>query len=58
MAASGQMVGGFNGTSVVLTHMTNPRLTDPEIFEFPFPLRLENDQSHGEKRPLALVKYG
>jgi 5-oxoprolinase (ATP-hydrolysing) len=33
---------GFNGTSVVQTHMTNSRLTDPEIFEFRFPVRLES----------------
>ena len=31
---------GFNGTSVVQTHMTNSRLTDPEILEFRFPVRL------------------
>ena len=39
---TGQVVGGFNGTSVVQTHMTNSRLTDPEIFEFRFPVRLES----------------
>jgi N-methylhydantoinase B/oxoprolinase/acetone carboxylase alpha subunit len=39
---AGQVVGGFNGTSVVQTHMTNSRLTDPEIFEFRFPARLES----------------
>jgi 5-oxoprolinase (ATP-hydrolysing) len=32
---------GFAGTSVVQTHMTNSRLTDPEILEFRFPVRLE-----------------
>ncbi len=31
---------GFDGTSVVQTHMTNSRLTDPEILEFRFPVRL------------------
>ncbi|MBX9960557.1 MAG: hydantoinase B/oxoprolinase family protein [Burkholderiaceae bacterium] len=31
---------GFNGTSVVQTHMTNSRLTDPEVLEFRFPVRL------------------
>ena len=40
--AAGQQSGGFNGTSVVQTHMTNSRLTDPEILEFRFPVRLEN----------------
>ncbi len=33
---------GFNGTDVVQTHMTNSRLTDPEVFEFRFPVRLES----------------
>lgn len=37
---AGQTVGGFDGTSVVQTHMTNSRLTDPEILEFRFPVRL------------------
>jgi 5-oxoprolinase (ATP-hydrolysing) len=32
---------GFAGTSVVQTHMTNSRLTDPEVLEFRFPVRLE-----------------
>jgi 5-oxoprolinase (ATP-hydrolysing) len=40
--AAGQQSGGFNGTSVVQTHMTNSRLTDPEILEFRFPVRLES----------------
>jgi 5-oxoprolinase (ATP-hydrolysing) len=31
----------FNGTSVVQAHMTNSRLTDPEVLEFRFPVRLE-----------------
>jgi 5-oxoprolinase (ATP-hydrolysing) len=31
---------GFAGTSVVQTHMTNSRLTDPEVLEFRFPVRL------------------
>ncbi|MFN4351904.1 MAG: hydantoinase B/oxoprolinase family protein [Hylemonella sp.] len=31
---------GFDGTSVVQTHMTNSRLTDPEVLEFRFPVRL------------------
>jgi 5-oxoprolinase (ATP-hydrolysing) len=33
---------GFDGTAVVQTHMTNSRLTDPEILEFRFPVRLES----------------
>ena len=31
----------FHGTSVVQTHMTNSRLTDPEVLEFRFPVRLD-----------------
>ncbi|MFY7866299.1 hydantoinase B/oxoprolinase family protein [Roseateles sp.] len=33
---------GFDGTSVVQTHMTNSRLTDPEVLEWRFPVRLES----------------
>ncbi len=33
---------GFDGTSVVQTHMTNSRLTDPEVLEFRFPVRLDS----------------
>jgi 5-oxoprolinase (ATP-hydrolysing) len=32
----------FDGTSVVQTHMTNSRLTDPEVLEFRYPVRLES----------------
>ncbi|MBC2667652.1 hydantoinase B/oxoprolinase family protein [Novosphingobium piscinae] len=32
---------GFAGADVVQTHMTNSRLTDPEILETRFPVRLE-----------------
>jgi 5-oxoprolinase (ATP-hydrolysing) len=39
---AGRVVGGFDGTSVVQTHMTNSRLTDPEVLEFRFPVRLES----------------
>lgn len=38
----GNLCGGFDGTSVVQTHMTNSRLTDPEVLEFRFPVRLES----------------
>ncbi|MEP7206248.1 MAG: hydantoinase B/oxoprolinase family protein [Casimicrobiaceae bacterium] len=31
----------FDGVSVVQTHMTNSRLTDPEVLEWRFPVRLE-----------------
>ena len=32
---------GFSGASAVQVHMTNSRLTDPEILELRFPVRLE-----------------
>jgi 5-oxoprolinase (ATP-hydrolysing) len=32
---------GFDGASVVQTHMTNSRLTDPEVLEWRFPVRLD-----------------
>ena len=40
--AQGRVVSGFNGTSVVQAHMTNSRMTDPEVLEFRFPVRLES----------------
>ena len=42
MDDAGKVSTGFHGTSVVQTHMTNSRLTDPEILEFRFPVRLES----------------
>jgi len=33
---------GFPGASVVQTHMTNSRLTDPEVLEFRFPVRVDS----------------
>lgn len=33
---------GFDGTDVVQTHMTNSRMTDPEVLEWRFPVRLES----------------
>jgi len=32
---------GFAGTAAVQTHMTNSRMTDPEVIEFRFPVRVE-----------------
>ena len=32
---------GFDGTNVVQTHMTNSRMTDPEVLEFRYPVRLD-----------------
>jgi len=37
-----EKAGGFHGTSVVQAHMTNSRLTDPEVLELRFPVRLES----------------
>ena len=42
LAADGSLEGGFDGTSVVQANMTNSRLTDPEILEFRYPVRLES----------------
>jgi len=33
---------GFSGTGVVQTHMTNSRLTDPEVLELRFPVRVDS----------------
>jgi 5-oxoprolinase (ATP-hydrolysing) len=33
---------GFHGTDVIQAHMTNSRLTDPEVLEWRFPVRLES----------------
>jgi 5-oxoprolinase (ATP-hydrolysing) len=33
---------GFDGADVVQTHMTNSRLTDPEVLEWRYPVRLES----------------
>jgi 5-oxoprolinase (ATP-hydrolysing) len=33
---------GFHGTSAVQTHMTNSRLTDPEVLEWRFPVLVES----------------
>ncbi|ODP31269.1 hydantoinase B/oxoprolinase family protein [Pandoraea sp. ISTKB] len=33
---------GFNGSDAVQTHMTNSRLTDPEVLEWRYPVRLES----------------
>ncbi len=40
---SGSPAGpGFNGTDAVQVHMTNSRLTDPEILEYRYPVLLED----------------
>lgn len=35
-------IAGFDGTSLVQAHMTNSRLTDPEVLELRFPVRLDS----------------
>jgi len=40
--AAGPQDEGFAGASVVQAHMTNSRLTDPEVLELRFPVRLES----------------
>jgi 5-oxoprolinase (ATP-hydrolysing) len=46
--SSGSGAGdGFGGTAVVQTHMTNSRLTDPEVLEWRFPVRLESFEIRG-----------
>jgi len=39
--ASAGLQEGFDGTDCVQTHMTNSRLTDPEVLEWRFPVLLE-----------------
>ncbi|HYJ70105.1 MAG TPA: hydantoinase B/oxoprolinase family protein, partial [Nocardioidaceae bacterium] len=53
--ASGSGAGdGFGGADVVQTHMTNSRLTDPEVLEWRYPVRVESyrirDDSGGAGR--------
>ncbi len=39
---------GFDGTSAVQCHMTNSRLTDPEVLEFRYPVRVDSHTiNHG-----------
>ena len=41
---------GFDGTGAVHTHMTNSRLTDPEILEWRFPVRSSPSGPAGQRR--------
>ncbi len=54
---SGSPAGpGFDGTDAVHTHMTNTRLTDPEVLEFRYPVVLEDfhiRKGSGGARPMA-----
>jgi 5-oxoprolinase (ATP-hydrolysing) len=47
LARDGTPLGGFDGTDVVQTHMTNSRLTDPEVLEWRFPVLLERYEIRG-----------
>ncbi|MGF6470361.1 hydantoinase B/oxoprolinase family protein [Paraburkholderia youngii] len=39
---------GFSGVDAVQTHMTNSRLTDPEVLEWRYPVRLESHMIRAE----------
>ena len=58
--ASGSGAGpGFAGTDVVQTHMTNSRLTDPEVLEWRYPVRLERYAIRPrQRRRRALARRG
>ncbi len=57
----------FNGTDAVQTHMTNSRLTDPEVLEWRFPVLLEsfairpnsggNDHHHGGNGVIRRLRF-
>jgi 5-oxoprolinase (ATP-hydrolysing) len=47
LAPDGTPLGGFDGADVVQTHMTNSRLTDPEVLEWRFPVLLERYEVRG-----------
>jgi 5-oxoprolinase (ATP-hydrolysing) len=49
---------GFNGASVVQASMTNSRLTDPEVLEFRFPVRLESFSIRKNSGGLGQFKGG
>jgi len=42
LGADWRSARGFDGTAVVQSHMTNSRMTDPEVLELRFPVRLES----------------
>jgi len=58
---------GFNGCDAVQAHMTNSRLTDPEILEWRFPVRVEEHsispgsggvgQWHGGNGALRKIRF-
>lgn len=48
----------FSGTDVVQTHMTNSRLTDPEILEWRYPVVLEGFEIRPQSGGLGAVNGG
>ena len=47
---------GFDGAATVQTHMTNTRMTDPEVLELRYPVRVEQFRAAsrlGRRRPVA-----
>ncbi|MES2264591.1 MAG: hydantoinase B/oxoprolinase family protein [Pseudomonadota bacterium] len=58
---------GFNGTAAVQTHMTNSRMTDPEVLEWRFPVLVETHairrnsggtgQQHGGDGALRRIRF-
>ncbi|WP_366558169.1 hydantoinase B/oxoprolinase family protein [Okeania sp. SIO3B5] len=48
----------FHGTDAVHTHMTNSRLTDPEVLEWRFPVLLENFAIRSDSGGKGLYKGG
>jgi N-methylhydantoinase B/oxoprolinase/acetone carboxylase alpha subunit len=48
----------FPGTDAVQTHMTNSRLTDPEVLELRFPVRLESFQIRSHSGGIGVYSGG
>ena len=48
----------FDGTSVVQCHMTNSRLTDPEVLEFRYPVRVDSHTIHPGTGGNAATHHG
>src|SRR3546814_4889290 len=48
-----EQAGGFAGTAVVQAHMTNSRLTDPEVLE----LRFRSEEHTSELQSLMRISY-
>ncbi|MGR9108621.1 MAG: hydantoinase B/oxoprolinase family protein, partial [Gammaproteobacteria bacterium] len=49
---------GFDGTDAVHTHMTNSRITDPEVLESRYPVRLEEFSIRPESGGLGRYRGG